>query len=112
MLSDVRRPRGVHRTPTAARAAGADRALCGGLEAYKNIDGLAAAWRQVAGSLAGAQLHIVGEGGRANVVRALRDELPGRVSWTPRLEAAGVAAALDAASVLVLPSRSEGWVAW
>ncbi|MGZ4441380.1 MAG: glycosyltransferase, partial [Gaiellaceae bacterium] len=80
----------------------------GVLELYKNIDGLAAAWRLAAPRLPGAQLHIVGRGTRAEVVEALVRDLPAQTRWTPQLDAAGVASALDAASVLVLPSRSEG----
>ena len=80
----------------------------GVLELYKNIDGLAAAWRLAAPRLPGAQLHIVGRGTRAEVVEALVRDLPEQTRWTPQLDAAGVASALDAASALVLPSRSEG----
>ncbi len=36
------------------------------------------------------------------------EELPGRVEWSPSLTADDVAAALDSATLLVLPSRSEG----
>jgi glycosyltransferase involved in cell wall biosynthesis len=35
-------------------------------------------------------------------------DFPGRVTWEERLPSEGVAAALDAATVLVLPSFSEG----
>ena len=48
----------------------------GVLELYKNIDGLAAAWRLAAPRLPGAQLHIVGRGTRAEVVEALVRDLP------------------------------------
>jgi len=80
----------------------------GVLEPYKNVDGLAAAWRLVASRLPGARLNVVGEGSRADVVRALVAEHPDSVRWTPRLDTAGVAAAMDDATLLVLPSRSEG----
>jgi glycosyltransferase involved in cell wall biosynthesis len=80
----------------------------GVLERYKNIDGLAAAWRAAAPRVPEAQLRIVGAGSRHAIVETLVAELPGRTSWTPRLDSADVARALDASSVLVLPSRSEG----
>ncbi|HET7572826.1 MAG TPA: glycosyltransferase family 4 protein [Gaiellaceae bacterium] len=79
----------------------------GVLEAYKNVDGLAAAWRVVAERLPEARLHVVGRGSLVEPVRALADAVPG-VEWTRELDARGVAAALDAATLLVLPSRSEG----
>jgi glycosyltransferase involved in cell wall biosynthesis len=80
----------------------------GVLEAYKNIDGLADAWRIAAPSLPDARLVLVGSGSRANVVEALVDELPHQTAWHRRLAAPEVARALDEATVLVLPSRSEG----
>jgi len=80
----------------------------GVLEPYKNIDGLVEAWRLVSGSLPAARLHIVGEGTRADVVAALLREHPDSVRWTRTLDAGGVSSALDEASLLVLPSRSEG----
>ncbi len=87
----------------------APRALfVGVLERYKDVDGLAAAWRQVAARLPEATLHVVGKGSRARVVRRLAGDLPGRVRWSPALAPAEVARALDEARVLVLPSRSEG----
>lgn len=80
----------------------------GVLEPYKNIDGLADAWRRVARRMPEARLHVVGQGSRADVVRQLLEDEPVSVRWSPRLDAAGVAAALDGATLLVLPSRSEG----
>ena len=80
----------------------------GVLEPYKNVDGLAEAWRLVARRLPDAELHVVGRGSREGVVRGLLADLPGSTRWTPELDAAGVAAALDEATLLVLPSRSEG----
>jgi len=71
----------------------------GVLEAYKNIDGLADAWRQ---ANLDAELRIVGKGSREQLVRALG------VRWDEELTHEQVAAALDDAWVLVLPSRSEG----
>jgi glycosyltransferase involved in cell wall biosynthesis len=78
----------------------------GVLEAYKNVDGLAAAWRLAAPRAPGARLHVVGKGSRADVAEALAGE-PG-VRWDLELAPEDVAAALDHAWVLVLPSRSEG----
>ena len=71
----------------------------GVLEAYKNIDGLAEAWRM---ARTDGALHIVGKGSREDVVRALD------VRWDRELSSDEVARALDDAWVLVLPSRSEG----
>jgi glycosyltransferase involved in cell wall biosynthesis len=80
----------------------------GVLERYKNVDGLAEAWRRVAAENRDVALHVVGEGTLAPVVERLAADLPGRARWTPRLTAAEVARALDEATALVLPSRSEG----
>jgi rhamnosyl/mannosyltransferase len=80
----------------------------GVLERYKAFDVLAEAWRSVAAELPAAVLHVVGRGTLAPLAEGLVAELPGRVEWTPALGADDVAAALDAATVLVLPSRSEG----
>ena len=80
----------------------------GVLERYKNVDGLAEAWRAVTARVPAAQLRIVGDGSLRSVVEALRAEHPGTVRWDPRLEPTEVAAALDDSTVLVLPSRSEG----
>jgi glycosyltransferase involved in cell wall biosynthesis len=78
----------------------------GVLEAYKNVDGLAAAWRLAAPRLPDASLHVVGKGTRTEVVEALVRDCG--ASWDRELSPAEVAAAMDAAWVLVLPSRSEG----
>ncbi len=74
----------------------------GVLERYKNVDGLLEAWRLAQPRVPEAQLRIVGVGRLAPLVEAAE------VAWTPELSAEGVAEALDGASVLVLPSRSEG----
>lgn len=75
----------------------------GVLEPYKNIDGLAEAWRRARPD---AELRIVGSGTRTDVVEALvRD---GLATWEPRLTTEEIVRALDEATVLVLPSRSEG----
>jgi glycosyltransferase involved in cell wall biosynthesis len=78
----------------------------GVLEAYKNVDGLAAAWREAAPRVPGATLRLVGNGKRTDVAEALVRDLG--VRWDAELAPQEVAAALDASWVLVLPSRSEG----
>ncbi|PWU18854.1 MAG: hypothetical protein C5B48_14360 [Candidatus Rokuibacteriota bacterium] len=80
----------------------------GVLERYKDIEGLAAAWRLAAPRVPGAMLRIVGKGTRRHVVEELLAELPEQTEWTPELTTTEVSGALDAATVLVLPSRSEG----
>jgi glycosyltransferase involved in cell wall biosynthesis len=78
----------------------------GVLERYKGFDVLAEAWREVARELPEARLHVVGRGTlaatAAQLVRA------GGVDWDEELAPPEVAAALDAATVLALPSRAEG----
>jgi glycosyltransferase involved in cell wall biosynthesis len=78
----------------------------GVLEQYKNIDGLASAWRRASKSLHGASLRVVGDGARADIAAALVSDYG--VRWDRKLSSAEVAQALDDAWVLVLPSRSEG----
>jgi glycosyltransferase involved in cell wall biosynthesis len=80
----------------------------GVLELYKNVDGLARAWRLAAPRLPGAQLRLVGRGSRRDVVEQLVGDLPAQTMWTERLTQADVAKAMDEATCLVLPSRSEG----
>jgi glycosyltransferase involved in cell wall biosynthesis len=80
----------------------------GVLERYKNVDGLADAWRRVAPRVPAAQLELVGSGTLQPLVEQLLRDLPAQTSWTERLGQAEVSAALDAATLLVLPSRSEG----
>ena len=77
----------------------------GVLEAYKNVDGLARAWRLAAKRLPDASLHVVGKGTRTDVAEALRSD---GARWDVDLTPAEVAQALDDSWVLVLPSRSEG----
>ena len=80
----------------------------GVLERYKAVDVLADAWREVAARQPGVELHIVGEGRLEETVRGLvADPLLG-VRRTQRLTTAEIAQALDAATLLVLPSRGEG----
>ena len=80
----------------------------GVLERYKAIDVLAEAWRRAAPQVPEATLHIVGRGSMTDVVVDLARDLPRQTRWTQVLPTQGVAAALDEATVLVLPSRSEG----
>ena len=80
----------------------------GVLERYKAVDVLADAWRLAAPRVPDAQLRIVGRGTLAEAPRALVADLPEQTSWTETLTTSGVARALDEATVLVLPSRSEG----
>lgn len=87
-------------TPTAV--------FVGALEPYKNVDGLAAAWRRVAARMPEARLVIVGEGRRREPVERLVRDLPDQVVHLPRLDPDEVARALDEATLLVLPSWPEG----
>jgi glycogen synthase len=80
----------------------------GVLERYKNVDGLADAWRRVASRVPEARLHVVGSGALQPVVEQLVDDFPAETSWMERLTPSEVAAALDDSTLLVLPSRSEG----
>ena len=75
----------------------------GVLEPYKNIDGLAEAWRLARPR---AELRIVGKGTRTDVVASLVRE--GVATWQPELSTDEIVRALDEASALILPSRSEG----
>jgi glycosyltransferase involved in cell wall biosynthesis len=77
----------------------------GVLERYKNVDVLASAWRVLAVRRPEAQLHLVGTGTQTHVAEALARE---GVRWERRLEPAALAAALDGARALLLPSASEG----
>jgi glycosyltransferase involved in cell wall biosynthesis len=74
----------------------------GVLEPYKNVDGLAEAWRRAAPRVPGARLVVVGRGSRRDAFQGLA------VERFEQLAPEEVAAQLDAANVLVLPSRHEG----
>ena len=80
----------------------------GVLERYKDVDGLATAWRLAAPRVPGMTLQIVGTGSRTRVVEQLVRDLPEQTLWTPAVPNDEVSALLDAGTVLVLPSRSEG----
>src|SRR6187200_937985 len=80
----------------------------GVLERYKAVDVLAEAWRLAAPRLPDAVLHIVGRGTLHEVPEQLVADLPGQTRLTGSLTTPEVARAVDDATVLVLPSRSEG----
>jgi glycosyltransferase involved in cell wall biosynthesis len=80
----------------------------GVLERYKNVDGLADAWRLAAPRVPGGRLWLVGSGTLRAVVEELVRDLPGQTRWTERLSQREVSDALDESTALVLPSRSEG----
>jgi glycosyltransferase involved in cell wall biosynthesis len=80
----------------------------GVLERYKGADVLAQAWRLAAPQVPSATLHLVGRGTMRGVANRLVAELPRQTRWTESLETDGVVQALDDATVLLLPSRSEG----
>jgi glycosyltransferase involved in cell wall biosynthesis len=80
----------------------------GALERYKNVDGLVAAWRVVAERVPDARLVVIGRGPLREAVETLAADLSGRVDYAPEVPPEDVAGALDAATVLVLPSRHEG----
>ncbi len=80
----------------------------GVLERYKAVDVLADAWRLAALRVPDATLHLVGRGTLRDVPERLVADLPAQTRWTESLPTPDVARALDDASVLVLPSRSEG----
>jgi glycosyltransferase involved in cell wall biosynthesis len=80
----------------------------GVLERYKNVDGLAEAWRRAVERMPDAQLLLVGSGRERATVEQLVADLPEQTTWAPRLSPEEVACALDESTLLVLPSRSEG----
>jgi glycosyltransferase involved in cell wall biosynthesis len=80
----------------------------GVLERYKAVDVLAEAWRLVSSRVPGARLHLVGRGTLREVAERLVAALPEQVRWDESLSTPEVARALDDATFLVLPSRSEG----
>jgi glycosyltransferase involved in cell wall biosynthesis len=77
----------------------------GVLERYKNVEGLAAAWRIVSKRVPEARLQMIGSGRQVEVAEALERE---GVRWDRKLEPAAVAEAVDRARALLLPSASEG----
>jgi glycosyltransferase involved in cell wall biosynthesis len=80
----------------------------GVLEPYKNVDGLASAWRRVAVELPDARLVLVGSGSRQPAVDSLVAEFPARVRHLPAVAPGELAGLMDETWVLALPSRYEG----
>ncbi len=95
-------------TPPAALPARPVALFVGVLERYKAVDVLADAWRLAAPKVPDASLHVVGRGPLRGVVEELVADLPDQTRWTESLPTPDVARALDEATALVLPSRSEG----
>jgi glycosyltransferase involved in cell wall biosynthesis len=77
----------------------------GVLERYKNVEVLADAWQRVAARRPDARLHLVGHGTQNAIAESLTRA---GVEWERRIEAREVAAAMDRARALLLPSASEG----
>ena len=105
--ADIRRRRASPRTATWRRSA--IRRSCpsptlaascssGALETYKNVDGLAAAWRRVAQRQPDAVLTVVGRGSRHEVIDRFVAELPAQVEHIAELQPVEVAARIDAAA--------------
>jgi len=80
----------------------------GVLERYKAFDTLVEAWRLAAPRAGDAVLHLVGEGRMRDRAERLVSDLPAQTEWSHRLSAEEVSAAMDAAWLVCLPSRSEG----
>ena len=80
----------------------------GSLEPYKNIAGLADAWRLVSQRLPEAKLVIIGRGSQQEVVDRLVADFPDRVRHHVWLDPPEVSDVLDQSTVLVLPSWPEG----
>jgi glycosyltransferase involved in cell wall biosynthesis len=80
----------------------------GMLEAYKNVDGLASAWRRVVAEMPEARLVVIGRGSRRRVIDELVRDLPDNVEHVEQLSPEEVAARMDEATILVLPSWPEG----
>jgi len=74
----------------------------GVLEPYKNVEGLAEAWRRAAPNVPGAKLVVVGKGSQRSAIEGRADE------YFAQLQPEQVAQKLDESTVLVLPSRYEG----
>jgi colanic acid/amylovoran biosynthesis glycosyltransferase len=80
----------------------------GVLERYKAFDTLVEAWRLAAPQVAGAVLHLVGDGTMRDRAESLLADLPAQTEWATRLTAEEVSAAMDDSWLVCLPSRSEG----
>lgn len=93
-------PRPLPERPTAL--------FVGVLERYKNVDGLADMWHRAAPRVPQATLHIVGRGTLGRVVEELVSSLPSQTTWSQKLRTEEVVEAMDASTLVILPSRSEG----
>lgn len=80
----------------------------GVLERYKNVDGLSEIWRRAAPRVPDATLHVVGSGTLQHVVENLIAAFPNQTTWSRKLRTEDVVEAMDASTLLLLPSRSEG----
>jgi glycosyltransferase involved in cell wall biosynthesis len=80
----------------------------GVLERSKAFDTLAEAWRRAAPRVPEATLHVVGQGSMSGRAERLVAALPDQTRWSRRLSAEEVAAAMDEAWLVCLPSRTEG----
>jgi glycosyltransferase involved in cell wall biosynthesis len=81
----------------------------GVLQKYKDPATLAAAWQIIAGQLPDARLVIVGNGPLQSIIDGLAGLYPDAVHAIPYMTPLEVARQLDKATVLALPSRSEGY---
>ena len=107
-LRGVHGPRPVPRDATRAAPRAPVALFVGVLERYKAVDVLAEAWRLAAPRVPDATLRLVGRGTLREVAERLVADFPERVRWDESLPTPEVARALDEATALVLPSRSEG----
>jgi glycosyltransferase involved in cell wall biosynthesis len=80
----------------------------GALEPYKNVSGLADAWRRIARERPAATLVVVGDGSQRRLVERLVADLPAQVEHDSQLAPRNVAARMDEGRALVLPSWPEG----
>ena len=109
LVPDLHRPLRVHGASDRPLPERPTALFVGMLEAYKNVDGLAAAWREVAARLPEARLVVVGKGARHAVDRRAGGRAAGAGRARPELLAGRASRrSSTTATVLVLPSRSEG----
>jgi len=80
----------------------------GVLEPYKGLRVLKKAWRSVHSQLPEAHLVMVGTGHRSRSVERFVARSEGAVTWLAGVDNARIGELLDAATCLVLASRSEG----
>jgi glycosyltransferase involved in cell wall biosynthesis len=83
-------------------------AWIGMLERVKNIDGFALAWRKVMRHMPEARLRIVGDGRMRGIAEELVREFGESADLRSHVPQAELVDVLDASTLLVLPSRSEG----